>query len=213
MADILAEHPEWRTMARGEVAIYLNGRGHQPARSTLQKPTSWTKGSIRRPLDEARTLLHARIQGVPAKSINHLASLAASPVDSPSRAQFPVYKCAEDEIVVADAAPDVLGLAEATKMVPSKHTGVTQTLASYGPPRGAAEAPADTGSSELTAVLGLGRSTANQGSASSAFPDQPDIAGVSVDKIDPGVAVEDAELTAAGKDAFDVRNNPLWGRF
>lgn len=213
MADILAEHPEWRTMARGQVAIYLNGRGHQPARSTPQKPTSWTKGSIRRPLEEARKLLHARSQGVPAKPINHLASLAASPVDSSNRAQFHVCGCAKDEIVVADAAPDVLGLAEATKRVSSTHTGVTQPWASYGPPRGAAEAPADTDNSGSTAVLGLRRSTANQGSASRAFPDQPNIAGVSVDKIDPGVAVEDAELTAAGKDAFDVRNNPLWGRF
>ncbi len=45
------------------------------------------------------------------------------------------------------------------------------------------------------------------------FPDQPDVTGVTVDKINPSVVFEDAELTAAGTDTFNVRNNPLWGRF
>ncbi|WP_394152076.1 recombinase family protein [Loktanella salsilacus] len=209
LADMLAEHPDWRTMTRREAATYLNGRGHHPPRSTSQKPTSWTVGSITRPLDETRKILDARRYAASAIPCNDLATSVASP----SRTRSPICGGAKDEIVVAGGAADASRLAEATKRASSTQTGVKQTLASYDPPRGAAEARADTDNSESTAVLGLGRSAGNQGSASSAFPDHPDIAHVSVNKIDPGVAVDDAELTAAGMDTFDVCNNPLWGRF
>jgi hypothetical protein len=213
MADILAEHPEWSTMTRREAASYLNNYGHRPVNSTPQKLTLWNKSSITRPLDKARTLLHARILGIPLSSVDHTAGPTVSPVDNPNRTQFHVCGNAEDEIVVMNASANVSGLAEAKQRVPSTHHGGKQTSTSCGPLRGAAEALADTGNSESTAVLGLRRSTANQRSATKGFPDQPNIAGASVDKIDPGVDVEDAELISAGNDAFDVRNNPLWGRF
>ncbi|WP_386680939.1 recombinase family protein [Loktanella sp. R86503] len=119
MSDILAEHPHWRTMTHGEAAAYLNGHGHQRTRSTPQKSTSWTVGSITRPLEATRKILDARGYAALAITFDDLATSAASSVASPNRTRSPVCGGAKDEIVVAVGAGDVSGLAEATMSAPS----------------------------------------------------------------------------------------------